>query len=69
VLAPGDPVEKLVERELVAAADRERVEELAALVNAGAVRAGQTVALCLGADPKVVDGWGQVLLKGGESDA
>jgi hypothetical protein len=64
VLAPGDPVSKLVERALIRARDEERTDELVALARTGGVIAGQVVALSLGADPKSVMKISELLLGG-----
>jgi hypothetical protein len=64
VLAPGDPVSKLVERALIQARDTERTDELVALARTGGVIAGQVVALSLGADPKSVMKISELLLGG-----
>lgn len=67
MLAPGDRVEKLVERAIIEQRDEERTAELVALVRAGGVVAGQVVALSLGADPKSVQAVSRALM-GDDSD-
>lgn len=66
MLAPGGRAEKLIERELIHAANAERTAEQIALVRGGAVLAGQVVALSLGADPGVVQEWSRLLLEDAE---
>lgn len=66
VLAPGDHVEKLVERALVERANEDRAEELVALANLVGVKAGQVFALSVGANPQMVAAASQAVL-GGES--
>lgn len=62
VLAPGDHVEKLVERVLIERADDDRAEELVALSRLVGVKAGQVVALSLGAAPQMVQAATQAVL-------
>lgn len=66
VLAPGGRVEKLIERELIQAADQDRQEELVGLVRGGAVLAGQVAALSLGAKPEWVLEVGRIMLEAEE---
>lgn len=68
MLAPGDRVEKLVERALIQAADHERASELVDVARVGGVVAGQVVALSLGANPQTVEQIARTLLTGGEPD-
>lgn len=64
VLRSGDPVEQLVLSGLVKRADEARSEELARLVRAAGITAGQTMALIFGADPVGVVEWGELLMGG-----
>ena len=66
VLAPGGRVEKLIERELIRSADKDRTDELTGLVRGGAVLAGQVAALSLGAQPEWVLEVGRLMLEADE---
>lgn len=63
VLAPSGRVEKLIERELIQAADQDRQDELVGLVRGGAVLAAQTIALCLGVPWEHVKNVSEALLE------
>lgn len=67
VLRPGDPFEKLVERELIERADAYRLDELVRVTRAQAIMTGQVTAMCLGIPAEVVRQVGEFVL-GGEQD-
>lgn len=68
MLAPGGRALKLIERELITAANADLTAERSALARASGVLTGQVVALSLGADPNVVAEWSRLLLEEEVSD-